>query len=290
MMEDYKIAIFTPTYNRSKFMPRLFDQLEKQTDKNFVWYIIDDGSSDDTEDVVRRLINTTSINVKYYKKENGGKHSAFNYFIDKVEEKFSVIALDSDDNIVANAVKRVKEDVSMLSEDECGVVYVNKQKNRQSSFRYNTEELIGKTLHDAVVGELFQTECTFVFRTDYLKQFKYPIVSGENFMTEAYMYIQMHEKMKWSNEHIEYGQALDDGLEKRLFKLYKNNPVSWKMFNDLRIENTSKQSRKIKYRILSSAFWVLSKEKAKKCTSDIIFAPFGCMAALYILVKARDVK
>ena len=74
------LTIFTPTYNRAKFLPRAFEALKRQTLKDFLWMIIDDGSTDNTEEVVQDLLKDTEagFKIEYVKKENGGLHTGNN--------------------------------------------------------------------------------------------------------------------------------------------------------------------------------------------------------------------
>ena len=43
------ITVFTPTYNRACTIARTFESLQSQTDKDFEWVVVDDGSSDNTQ-------------------------------------------------------------------------------------------------------------------------------------------------------------------------------------------------------------------------------------------------
>ena len=65
------LTIFTPTYNRAKFLPRAFEALKRQTLKDFLWMIIDDGSTDNTEEVVQDLLKDTEagFKIEYVKKQ-----------------------------------------------------------------------------------------------------------------------------------------------------------------------------------------------------------------------------
>ena len=76
------ITICTPTYNRGNLLGKLYESLKKQNYKSFQWLIIDDGSIDNTEEIVAQFIKEKVINIRYIKKENGGKHTALNLAID----------------------------------------------------------------------------------------------------------------------------------------------------------------------------------------------------------------
>jgi glycosyltransferase involved in cell wall biosynthesis len=80
-MDKMRLSILTPTYNRSYILPKLFESLCTQSNHNFEWVIIDDGSTDDTEELVSNWISKElKFDIKYHKKKNGGKHTAMNVF------------------------------------------------------------------------------------------------------------------------------------------------------------------------------------------------------------------
>ena len=77
-MENLKITVFTPTYNRSYTLQRLFESLRRQSDKRFEWLICDDGSEDNTEEIIKQFIDQTDdFQIKYLKQQHGGKHIKF---------------------------------------------------------------------------------------------------------------------------------------------------------------------------------------------------------------------
>ena len=76
--KEVNLTIFTPTYNRANTLPRVFESLEMQTLKNFEWLIIDDGSTDNTEEVVSSFYSKASFPIRYVKQENAGKQAAWN--------------------------------------------------------------------------------------------------------------------------------------------------------------------------------------------------------------------
>lgn len=93
------ITIFTPTFNRAEKLSSLYRSLEKQTCKDFVWLIVDDGSKDDTECRVRKWIDAQKIKIIYLKQDNQGKHVAHNLGVDYCTTLlFSCV--DSDDTLI----------------------------------------------------------------------------------------------------------------------------------------------------------------------------------------------
>ena len=72
------ITIITPTYNRADLLPRLYESLVRQTDKDFEWLVVDDGSTDKTEELIQQYCQTGAVGITYIRQENAGKHTALN--------------------------------------------------------------------------------------------------------------------------------------------------------------------------------------------------------------------
>lgn len=99
------ITIFTPAYNRANTLPRAYEGLKKQTWKNFEWIIIDDGSTDNTEEVVQGVLaESVFFPIIYKKQENQGKHIAINRALEIAKGDFFII-LDSDDTCTEDALE-----------------------------------------------------------------------------------------------------------------------------------------------------------------------------------------
>ena len=134
------ITVFTPTYNRAHLLSRCYDGMKAQTDNSFIWMIIDDGSADNTEEVVRGWIQENDdFQIQYYRKENGGLHTAYNEAISHIETELCV-CIDSDDYMPDDAIEKIlnfwKENGS---EDVAGIVGLD----------YDTEgNVIGDLLPD----------------------------------------------------------------------------------------------------------------------------------------------
>ena len=71
-------TIFTPSYNRASLIERLYCTIKAQSFKDFEWLIVDDGSTDNTHDVVQKFVEEGIVSIKYVFKRNGGKHRAIN--------------------------------------------------------------------------------------------------------------------------------------------------------------------------------------------------------------------
>ena len=99
-----KITVFTPTYDRDYCLSILYKSLIEQTNKNFIWMIVDDGSSDDTEKLVKSWIYENLIEIDYIYKENGGMHSAHNVAYENIKTEINM-CIDSDDFLPNDAIE-----------------------------------------------------------------------------------------------------------------------------------------------------------------------------------------
>lgn len=220
------LTILTPTYNRSKELIDLFESLKAQTNHDFIWLIIDDGSHDDTEAVINKIKNeNNSFVITYFKKSNGGKHTALNYGFTKLNTKYCMI-VDSDDILKPKAVDffiskwaEVKDDeiaaVSCLCENEKGDIIGDKFSENgmcvshlQLVFEYN------------VHGDKMQC-----YRTDVLQEYNFPVFIGEKFLTEAVVWnrIGLRYKKICFNESFLTAEYHESGLTKNINILHKKN-------------------------------------------------------------------
>ena len=99
-----RITVFTPTYNRRKSLSRVFESLKRQTFRDFIWIIVDDGSTDDTKSLVVEFEKEADFKIIYIYQENAGKHSAINRALQETTSELFLIA-DSDDSFKANALE-----------------------------------------------------------------------------------------------------------------------------------------------------------------------------------------
>lgn len=103
MNSDKFLTLFTPTYNRVGLLPRLYESLKAQTNRDFIWLIIDDGSTDATQELVDKWISQGDIEIEYHWKQNGGKHTAMNLAYKICKTKY-ILGIDSDNSLTMNCV------------------------------------------------------------------------------------------------------------------------------------------------------------------------------------------
>lgn len=221
------ITVLTPTYNRSTYLKRLFQSLCRQTRKDFKWLIIDDGSQDETEQMINSFTIDADFKINYVKKENGGKHTALNIGF-KIVDTYLTFIVDSDDILTDDAIESIYSVIHMIrKKDLCGVSFLR---------GYDETTCIGDRFpEDGVVDNDISVRLKHnvsgdkaeVWRTDILHQYQFPVFKNEYFQGENYVWWQIARKynMLYSNKIIYITEYLDAGLTKSGRAMRLKNPL-----------------------------------------------------------------
>lgn len=137
------VAILTPTYNRACLLQNLYNSLCEQTLFDFKWYVIDDGSTDNTEEKIASF-KCGKFDIEYINKVNGGKHTALNCGLEAIKEPLTFI-VESDDHITCDAVETIVEDWKLYNSIDkvCGLCYYKFSKDLSVIGKdYNSKEPI----------------------------------------------------------------------------------------------------------------------------------------------------
>ena len=192
------ITVLTPTYNRSYSLPRLYQSLVKQSKHDFEWLVIDDGSLDDTENLIKGYQLDSPFNIRYFKKNNGGKHSALNLGFKKSNNEW-IFIVDSDDWLEKNCIEYIKskitdsgfnyDSISFLRSYETGEIIGDKYTTRLDGFIERGDQCIKGDKAD-------------IFRKSKLLGFSFPEFDGERFMAESPLYLWYGKR--WSTFFSNY--------------------------------------------------------------------------------------
>ena len=227
------ITVFTPTYNRGHLLNRLYKSLAKQRYKDFEWIIVDDGSTDGTQDIVSSLIldydnMQDGFPIRYFKKENGGKHTAINLGVKYAEGELFFIA-DSDDFLPKDSLQIVHEEWSKIKHDDTflGVCGIDADLNGKIIGSGLPKDYIDCHAWDLspiykVTGDLKE-----VFRTDVLRLFPFPEIKGEKFCPEVLVWFRMarNYKMRFFNRIIYIADYQQNGITSSITRLRMNSPI-----------------------------------------------------------------
>ena len=221
------ITIFTPTYNRKDLIDRLYQSLLQQTQKNFEWLVVDDGSTDDTEKYFTNLLSTEHpFPILYIKQNNGGKHRAINNGVNNALGKLFFI-VDSDDYLTPNAIEKINQWITTLDNSHkwAGISGLrgfskNSVVGQHSDFSYIDAKNNERRKYN-LLGDKAE-----VYFTDVLKQHPFPEIPGENFISEEIVWNAIARDgyyLRWFNEIIYICDYLEGGLTKDNDK-DKSNP------------------------------------------------------------------
>lgn len=229
-----RITVFTPTYNRANVLTRVYESLKKQTYKDFVWIIVDDGSTDNTKSVVDKFISDNLMEIIYIYQKNMGKHNAINQGVKNADSELFLIA-DSDDAFVPEALETFVKtwdsiDTNIRNEYK-GVIArtfdsetkkVNGGKFPQKQFDANELDANFKL---KTTGEKWS-----IFRTEVLKEFPFPNIEGLKFYPETIIWQKMSRKYKTRYIDIplrEYYRDQENAITSNKNKRYKENIYLW---------------------------------------------------------------
>lgn len=227
---EFLITIFTPTYNREKFLNRLFLSLKNQTSKNFQWVVVDDGSTDLTEDLVKTFIKESDFQIIYKKVENSGKMVAINKGVQLCSGEYFFI-VDSDDYISYDAVELIEKYAQELPSNYGGLVF-RKHNISGSNFPEFPENIIDSTPLEIFYKKRILGDKAEVFKTSVLKEFKFPKIDGEKFIPEGLIWNRIGNKykMRYINKVIYNFEYIDGGYTKGFTDIIKKNPKGFILY------------------------------------------------------------
>ncbi|MBJ8070108.1 MULTISPECIES: glycosyltransferase family 2 protein [Bacillus] len=290
-----KLTIFTPTYNRAYCLQGCYESLKEQTCKDFIWLIIDDGSDDNTKELVHSWISEDYIDIGYYWQPNQGMHGAHNTAYEMIDTELNV-CIDSDDSMPSDAVEKI-------------ITFWNENGNEQVSGiialdLYKDEKVIGSklplNLKRSTLFNLYNKhgvtgDKKLVYRTELTKKYPYPIFKNEKYVGLAYKYYMLDQKyeMLLMNEALCYVEYMPDGSSMNMLNQYRKNPRGFAFYRK-ELMKLPFTNRVFKYRqavhYVSSSFMARNKRfiQESPCKGLTICAlPFGIILYSYITMKTR---
>lgn len=205
------ITVFTPTFNRASLIHVLYNSLLKQTNHDFEWLIVDDGSTDETKEIIDTFILENRITIRYVYQKNGGKHRALNKGVILAKGEWFFV-VDSDDSLPPNALKIVSERLDSIKDDLSfsGI----------SCMRANSS---GKVKDTGFCGDYYDQyphkidyrgDFADVSRTCILREFPFPDIPSEKFCAECLVIFRISQKYKvrYYKDIIYICEYLEGGL------------------------------------------------------------------------------
>lgn len=294
-MSNKLLTVFTPAYNRGYIISNCYESLCRQTCKDFIWLVVDDGSTDNTADLIRKWQKKDQgFEIRYIYKQNGGMHTAHNIAYENIDTELNV-CIDSDDFMPDDAVEKI-------------IVFWNK---------YGSEKYAGivgldATYDNKIIGTRFPSSLRtttlsgfyenggkgdkkLVYRTEVMKKYPpYPVFEGEKYVSLGYKYLLCDQEYELlvMDEILCNVEYQEDGSSKNMFRQYLRNPKGFAFIR--KIDMQYKCGLKNKFRacihyvsssMISHNKSFLNESPEKLLT--ILAIPFGIALTFYIRRKAK---
>lgn len=289
------LTVFTPAYNRAHTLPRTYESLLSQDCKDFVWLIVDDGSSDNTEELVRSWQdNDNGFDIRYIYKENGGMHTAHNTAYEHIDTELNV-CIDSDDCLAKGAVGKILtkwNEVKGLG--YAGLIGLDADLNGN---------LIGKGFPDGMTETTLMGyyaaggsgDKKLVYRTDVINHYPpYPVFEGERYVALAYKYrmIDQNYKLAVLDEVLCDVEYQADGHSTGMWKEYVRSPKGFAFWRKVCMQYPESKKRLLIDCVHYVSSSILAKNKhfvreSPKKALTVLLSPLGWCLKLYIVLKNR---
>lgn len=220
------LTVFTPAYNRAHTIGRTYESLLRQTSKDFVWLIVDDGSSDNTSELVQEWINEGKLEIRYIRQKNQGMHGAHNTAYRNIDTELNT-CIDSDDYMPDNAVEKIISFWREHGSDKvAGIIALDQDESGRIIGTRFPDEMPTTTLLGFYASG-GQGDKKIVYRTDVINSYpEYPIFEGEKYVGLAYKYylVDQDYELLTLNEPLVTVEYQADGSSYNMYNQYWKNP------------------------------------------------------------------
>lgn len=284
------LTIFTPTYNRAHTLPRLLDSLKAQTDKDFEWLVINDGSTDNTPELFCEwLSHDYGFEIRYEAVANGGKNRAINQALTMSRGKYFMI-LDSDDMLVSDAVAFICDKMLEVKVDESFIGISGKRADWRTRrpLGYDSDSFSEEGYTDCNNLERDKygllKDMAEVFFTNKLKRYEFKVWKEEKFTPEEVVWNQIAldgYRLRWYNKITYLCEYQQGGLSDSTWRLLRDNPMGYAaMWNQRQIIHT-RYKEKINAVMQYTVCCILANE-----WKEILKCKYGLLSALLLPFSA----
>lgn len=227
-----RITVFTPSYNRKYCLHYLYESLCNQSCQDFFWLIVDDGSTDNTQELVAEWINENKVKIQYIYKKNGGMHTAHNVAYDHISTELN-ICIDSDDRMAKGAIESILKCWDQVKDNSkiAGLVGLDVDLEGKVLGTQLPEDIKVTKFHHLYQKYGVSGDKKIVLRTDIAKSMPhYPEYKEERLVPLSYLYYEIDKQYDYAcfNEvwaEIDY-QA--DGSSATINKQYFKSPKGFR--------------------------------------------------------------
>lgn len=291
------ITVFTPAFNRAKTLTRTYESLCGQDCKDFVWLVVDDGSTDETGELVRKWQKENSdFEIHYIHKENGGMHTAHNTAYEYIDTELN-ICIDSDDCLAEGAIRKILDKwAEVHDKGYAGLIGLDADLNGKiigKGFPVNIQETT-LTGYYAAGGA---GDKKLVYRTDVIKKYPpYPVFPGEKYVALAYKYrlIDQDYKLAVLDDVLCNVDYQADGSSATMWKQYMKNPKGFAFWRKICMQYPMSRKRLwvdcihyVSESIIAGGSHYIKESPQKLMT--FITIPCGVLLSVYTRYKAKNI-
>lgn len=290
------LTVFTPTYNRAYCLGNGYEALLRQTDKDFIWLIVDDGSTDDTEALVRSWqAEENGFEIRYIYKENGGLYSGYTTAFKYIETELCV-CVDSDDYLTDNAVERICGCWRERGNDRvAGILGLDCTADGEVIGDPLPEQETINLIDVAVGKYAFQNgDRKNIVRTELYRQaVPFDCVPGERDFNPHFLHLSISKNYDFLvlNEKLCVVNYQPGGMTDTVFKQYLRSPRSFRLMRQMDLSLPGNASFLMKKTIHYISSCILSGEPCLSGTPHKLLAvllyPAGVLFTQYVKWRAK---
>lgn len=290
------LTIFSPTYNRAYCLHVLYQSLCNQTHKDFNWLVIDDGSTDNTKELIQTWKSENKIEITYIYKENGGMHTGYNTAYNHIKTPINT-CIDSDDSMPKNAVEIILNAYQDIKDNPkiAGIIGLDIYKTNEIVGSKFPEDIEFETLTNIYEKHKITGDKKLILKTDIVNQYpRYPEYEGEKFVPLGVLYLMIDQKyqLKCINQPVCIVEYMEDGYTRNIFKQYKKHPKGFRYSRTIELQcYKSTKTHIIKcLHLISSTLFIKDFnffENNPKKTLTFLLLPLGFIFHLYLLIKIK---
>ncbi|MCH4021326.1 MAG: glycosyltransferase family 2 protein [Erysipelotrichaceae bacterium] len=222
------LTVFTPAYNRAGTIKRTYQSLLNQDNKDFIWLVIDDGSVDNTGELVKGWMKENNgFEIQYIYKQNGGMHTAHNTAYENIHTELNV-CIDSDDALSPGAVSSIYHKWHEVKDKGyAGIIGLDADMNTGKVIGTGFPEGMKETTLTGFYAVGGKGDKKLVYRTDVINKYPaYPVFEGEKYVALAYKYrlIDQDYKLAVLNKVLCNVEYQPDGSSATMYQQYVKNP------------------------------------------------------------------
>jgi glycosyltransferase involved in cell wall biosynthesis len=285
------LTIFTPSYNRAYTLHLCYESLKKQSCKDFIWLIIDDGSTDNTKELVEGWMLEGAVPIRYHFQENQGMHGAHNTAYELIETELNV-CIDSDDYMPNDAVEKITSFWRKSGSDQyAGIVGLDASPNGKVIGTRMPDNLKESTLSHLYAKHKVKGDKKLIYRSELTRKTPpYPIFQGEKYCPLSYKYILIDQEypLLVLNEILCFVEYLNDGSSMNIINQYKRNPKSFSFFRKVAMEHAPSFIERFRESVhyVSSNLIIKNPRylvESPRVLITFLATPFGFLLYLFIM-------